>query len=74
MADTCKRLMQNVIVCWNYFYLNQWFQAPPTGRQALADTIAGMSPVSWRLINLQGELDFSEEALTEALQFNQGNS
>lgn len=28
-----------------------------------------MSPVGWQHINLQGELDFSDEALTEVLQF-----
>ena len=31
-----------------------------------------MSPVSWQHINLQGEFDFSDEALTEALQFDLG--
>jgi len=51
-------------------YLNQQlFQAPPTERQALADAIARMSPVSWQHINLQGEFDFSDEALTDALRF-----
>jgi TnpA family transposase len=40
LADACKRLVQNVIVCWNCLYLNQQlFQAPPTERQALADAI-----------------------------------
>lgn len=70
LADVCKRLVQNVIVCWNCLYLNQQlFQAPPGERQALADAIARRSPVSWQHINLQGEFDFSEEALTDALHF-----
>lgn len=73
VADACKRLVQNVIVCWNCLYLNQQlFQARPTERQALADAIARMSPVSWQHINLQGEFDFSDEALTQALQFDLG--
>jgi len=70
VADACKRLVQNVIVCWNCLYLNQQlFQAPAAERQALADAIARMSPVSWQHINLQGEFDFSDEALTQALHF-----
>jgi hypothetical protein len=28
-----------------------------------------MSPVSWQHLHLQGEFDFSEEALTDAWQF-----
>jgi hypothetical protein len=35
-------------VYWNCLYLNQQlFQTPVTERQALADAIARMSPVSW---------------------------
>ena len=70
VADVCKRLVQNVIVCWYCLYLNQQlFQAPPNERQALVDAIARMSPVSWQHINLQGEFNFSDEALTDALRF-----
>ena len=73
VADACKRLVQNVIVCWNCLYLNQQlFQTAPAERQALADAIARISPVSWQHINLQGEFDFSEEALTDALHFDLG--
>ena len=69
VADACKRLVQNVIVCWNCLYLNQQlFQASPAERQALADAIARMSPVSWQHLNLQGEFDFSDEALSDALR------
>ena len=55
LADACKRLVQNVIVCWNCLYLNQYlFQAPAAERQQLADAIAASSPVSWQHINLHG--------------------
>jgi len=68
VTDACKRLVQNVIVCWNCLYLHQQlFQAPAGERQWLADAIARRSPVSWQHINLQGEFDFSDEALAEAL-------
>lgn len=70
LADECKRLVQNMIVCRNYLYLNQQlFQAPLAERQALADAIARIPPVNWQHINLQGKFDLSDEASTEALHF-----
>jgi len=70
LADACKRLVQNVIVCWNCFYLNQYlFQAPAAERQQLAAAIAASSPVSWQHINLHGEFDFSDDALKDSLRF-----
>lgn len=70
LADACKRLVQNTIVCWNCLYLNQYlFQAPAAERQAVADAIAASSPVSWQHINLHGEFDFSDDALKDSLRF-----
>ncbi|WP_083322613.1 Tn3 family transposase [Hymenobacter lapidarius] len=70
LADVCKQLVQNVIVCWNCLYLNQYlFLAPPAERQSVADAIAASSPVSWQHINLHGEFDFSGEALKDSLRF-----
>jgi len=45
------------------------FQTSLTECQTLADAIARMSPVSWQPIYLQGEFDFSDEALIEVLHF-----
>ena len=74
VADARKRLVQNVIVCWNLLYLSQQhFIAPPVERQVLADAIARMPPaVSWQHINWQGEFGLSDEALTDALRFDLG--
>lgn len=70
MAGACKQLVQNVIVCWNCLYLNQYlFQAPGAERQQVADAIAASSPVSWPHINLHGEFDFSDGALEDSLRF-----
>jgi len=41
-------------------------QVPVVERQVLTNAIARRSPVSWAHINLQGEPDFSCEALAEA--------
>ena len=70
LADACKRLVQNTIVCWNCLYSNQYlFQVPATERQSVADAIIASSPVSWQHINLHGEFDFSDDALKDSLRF-----
>ncbi|MCB2410671.1 transposase [Hymenobacter lucidus] len=59
VADACKRLVQDVIVCWNCYYLNQQLCKLHLPSGWLADAIARMSPVSWQHIDLQGEFDIS---------------
>ena len=66
----CKQLIQNAIVCWNYLYLaKQIVQTPPPTRALLVNLISRSSPVSWHHINLQGEFDFSEDALRDSVSF-----
>lgn len=69
-TDACKRLIQNAIICWNYLYLtNQVVKTPEPSRNLLVDLIGRSSPVSWQHVNLQGEFDFSEEALRDQVEF-----
>lgn len=69
-TDTCKRLVQNSIICWNYLYLTkQVVKTPEPARQLLVDLIGRSSPVSWQHVNLQGEFDFSEESLRDLVRF-----
>ncbi len=71
LADACKRLIQNSIICWNYLYLTQLLMKTTAAeRPQLIETIKHSSPVSWQHINLQGEFDFSEESLQNAITFN----
>jgi len=68
IAEACKRLVKNAIVCWNYLYLSQKItdQKNMKTRQAWLESIAAGSVVSWRHINLLGEYDFSEEKLKDS--------
>ncbi|HEX8506232.1 MAG TPA: Tn3 family transposase [Hymenobacter sp.] len=51
LADACKQLVKNVIVCWSCIYFNPYlFQATVAERQPVADAIAASSPVSWQHI------------------------
>ena len=70
VAETCKRLLMNAIVCWNYLHLFQHLARLPLEWQAA--TLATLSPfavLSHRHLNLHGEYDFSDQPLPAELPF-----
>jgi len=69
MAEACKRLIKNCIICWNYLYLSQKLEeiTDTESREALLDAVAHGSTVAWRHLNLLGEYDFSEEKLRDSV-------
>ena len=71
IADGCKRLIENAIICWNYMYLSQKVRDANSDaeKKTLIHTIKNGSVVAWQHINLQGEYDFSEEALKDSIEF-----
>ncbi len=72
IADGCKRLIENAIICWNYLYLSQIINnaESDTQKQNLLQTIKNGSVVAWQHINIHGEYDFSDDALRESIEFN----
>lgn len=71
IADGCKRLIENAIICWNYLYLSKliYDAQNENERKELFNIIKNGSVVVWQHINLQGEYDFSEEMLKDLLEF-----
>jgi hypothetical protein len=69
MAEACKRLIKNCIICWNYLYLSQTLEETEdaASREAFLDAVAHGSAISWQHINLLGEYDFSEEKLRDSV-------
>jgi TnpA family transposase len=69
LAEACKRLIKNCIICWNYLYLSQKLEdiKDTSSREALLEALAHGSAVSWRHINLLGEYDFSQEKLRDSV-------
>ena len=67
MAEACKRLIKNCIICWNYLYLAQKLEEieDAASRQVFLDAVAHGSVISWQHINLLGEYDFSDEKLQD---------
>src|SRR5260370_27822362 len=54
MAEACKRLIKNCIICWNYLYLSQKLEEieDAATRQVFLDAVAHGSVISWQHINL----------------------
>ena len=71
VADGCKRLIENAIICWNYIYLSQKIYTAKSDkeRKNIIQAIRNGSVVAWWHINLQGEYDFSEDILKDSIEF-----
>ncbi len=69
VAECCRRLIKNAVVCWNYLYLSQRLldERDDERRQDLISAIRGGSVVAWQHINLHGEYDFSTEKLQDSV-------
>jgi TnpA family transposase len=71
IAESCKRLIENSIICWNYLYLSQKVTETVTATEKdnMLEVIKNGSIVVWKHINLLGEYDFSEKILNRKLKF-----
>lgn len=61
IANNCKRLIQNSIICWNYLYMTKKLKEAKDEleREAIIETIQNSSIVHWSHINFYGEYDFT---------------
>jgi len=64
---TCKALIQNAIVFWNYLSLSQILANNPNlpERKQTVELIKQNSVMTWQHINLQGEYDFTRYAAND---------
>lgn len=70
IAMSCKILLQNAIVLWNYLYLSQLLATTeePEKRAELLMIIKNGSIMSWQHINMLGEYDFrNKPAVNESI-------
>jgi TnpA family transposase len=74
IANACKNLIKNVIICWNYMYLTRQVQQTKTEerKQELIQNIKLKTANAWRHIFFTGTYDFSVE--NSADSFNLLNS
>ncbi len=69
--ESCKRVIKNAIVCWNYMYLSQKVMNAKSiaEKEALLNKIKLSSPVTWEHILLHGIFDFSKSKLRDSRAF-----
>jgi TnpA family transposase len=69
IAEGCRRLIKNAIVCWNYLYLSRELAAEKNEerREELVEAIRNGSVMTWRHFNLHGEFDFSDERMVDSV-------
>ena len=69
IAESCRWLIKNAIVCWNYLYLTHEL-ANEKNEERKADLLAAIrngSVVTWAHFNLHGEFDFSDEKMVDSV-------
>ena len=71
IAEGCKRLIENSIVCWNYLYLSKMlYEAKAVeDRNNIIESVKNGSVVTWQHINMLGDYDFSDDYLKDAIEF-----
>jgi TnpA family transposase len=69
IAEGCRRLIKNAIVCWNYLYLSLELGAEKDDarKTELIEAIRNGSVVTWKHLNLHGEFDFSDERMNDSV-------
>lgn len=71
-VESCKRVIKNAIVCWNYMYLTQKLMTTKSKveKQALLNKIKSCSTVTWEHLLIHGSFDFSDSTLKDSRSFN----
>ena len=69
IAEACRRLIKNAIICWNYLYLSRILaEEKNEARKAmLIEAIRNGSAATWAHFNLHGEFDFSDERMVDSM-------
>jgi TnpA family transposase len=68
IAEGCRRLIKNVLICWNYLYLNQLLvRADANKRKEIIEALQHGFIMIWRHYNLHGEFDFSDDRMADSV-------
>ncbi len=69
IAESCRRLIKNAIICWNYLYLTRELanEKNEVRKAELLAAIRNGSVVTWAHFNLHGEFDFSDGKMVDSV-------
>ncbi len=76
IAEACKRLIKNAIICWNYLYLTRKVQQAHNQEKAaqLLHVINNSTVNAWKHIYFNGTYDFSEDILSDSFNLLQSQN
>ena len=68
IAEACKTLIKNAVICWNYLYLTRKVQRikNPEQAAALVDKLKTKTVNAWRHVYFTGTYDFSDKNLADS--------
>jgi hypothetical protein len=71
IATSCKRLIQNAMILWNYLFLSKMLSEckDPIEKDNIMNIIINGSILCWSHFNLLGEYDFTEKSSNKAAYF-----
>jgi TnpA family transposase len=69
IAESCRRLIKNAIVCWNYLYLSRELavEKDETRKAEIIEAVRHGSISTYKHVNLHGEFDFSDEKMVDSV-------
>jgi TnpA family transposase len=69
IAESCRRLIKNAIICWNYLYLARELskEQDETRRSEIIEAVRNGSISTYKHVNLHGEFDFSDEKMVDSV-------
>jgi TnpA family transposase len=69
IAEGCRRLIKNTLMCWNYLYLSKEIkeETDEERKRELIEVIQNDSIMRWSHFNLGGEYDFSDEKMVDSV-------
>lgn len=69
IAEGCRRLIKNALMCWNSLYLSKVLEdeKDETKKHEIVESIEKDSLMRWAHFNLGGEYDFSSEKMTDSV-------
>jgi hypothetical protein len=71
IAEGCRRLIKNILMCWNYIYLQEKKDAETDEdkKQEIIHGVRNGSIMWWSHFNFNGEFDFSDEKMADSVGF-----
>lgn len=71
ISECCKKILKNIIVCWNYMYLTKKLDSASsyTDKARILDNIDSSLILTWSHFLTHGKFEFSNQQLKDSMNF-----